>query len=45
MTTGGWIFMGVSLAFVWSLVGFCYYRILTAPPRETPKPTKDFHSA
>lgn len=31
MTIGGWIFMVVSLAFVWGLAGWCYYRVLTAP--------------
>jgi hypothetical protein len=45
MTVYGWILMGTSLAFVWALVAWCYYRILTAPPREIPQPTKDFHSA
>ncbi|HVS09832.1 MAG TPA: hypothetical protein VMS76_08145 [Planctomycetota bacterium] len=31
MTTGGWIFMLVSVGFVVSLVTYCYYRVLTAP--------------
>lgn len=45
MTLGGWIFMTISLTFVWSLMGWCYYRILAAPPKEVPPPTKGFHSA
>jgi len=31
MTPLGWICMVCSLAFVWSLCGWCYYRILKAP--------------
>lgn len=34
MTTLGWIFMCVSLAFVWGLCGWCFYRVLTAPAEE-----------
>ena len=34
MTTAGWIVMVLSLGFVLSLVGFCFYRVLTAPPRD-----------
>ncbi len=45
MTVTGWIFMLVSLGFVWGLVIWCYARILRLPPKEVPKPTKDFHSA
>lgn len=28
MTTAGWIFMTVSLVFVWGLAGWCYRRVL-----------------
>ncbi|MDX1582748.1 MAG: hypothetical protein R3338_04035 [Thermoanaerobaculia bacterium] len=28
MTTGGWILLGVSLTFVWSLLIWCYTKIL-----------------
>jgi hypothetical protein len=28
MTTGGWIFMTVSLVFVWGLAVWCYRRVL-----------------
>jgi hypothetical protein len=35
MTIGGWIIMLVSLAFVWGLTGWCFYRVLTAPPEGT----------
>ncbi len=45
MTRGGWILMGLSLTFVWSLVAWCYYRLLSGPPKEVPEPTRDFHSA
>lgn len=39
MTIGGWIFMLFSLAFVWGLAGWCYYRVLTAPaPTAGPTP-------
>lgn len=31
MTGLGWLFIGVSLASVWGLAGYCYYRVLTAP--------------
>lgn len=31
MTTLGWIFMTLSLAFVWGLTGWCFYKVLTAP--------------
>ncbi len=27
----GWVFMILSLAFVWGLTGWCYFKILTAP--------------
>jgi hypothetical protein len=29
MTTGGWIFMTLSLAFVWGLAIWCYRKILS----------------
>jgi len=29
MTIGGWIFMLVSVGFVVSLAGYCFYRVLT----------------
>jgi hypothetical protein len=45
MTRLGWIFMFVSLSFVWGLVTWCYLRILRLPPEKVAKPTKDFHSA
>ena len=28
MTTGGWIFLSLSLIFVWGLVAFCYTKVL-----------------
>lgn len=31
MTPGGWVFMIVSLAFVWGLTGWCFYKVLTVP--------------
>ena len=31
MTTLGWLFMICSLGFVWGLMGWCYYRVMTAP--------------
>lgn len=32
MTTAGWIFLIVSLTFVWGLAGYCFYRVFSAPP-------------
>jgi len=29
MTTLGWIFLLVSLTFVWGLVSWCFYKVLT----------------
>ena len=34
MTAGGWIFMLVSISFVVSLAGFCFYRVLRVPGEE-----------
>lgn len=34
MKPEGWAFMIVSLAFVWGLAGWCYWKILTAPEAE-----------
>jgi hypothetical protein len=34
MTTLGWLFLAASMLFVWGLSGYCYYRVLTAPPSE-----------
>jgi hypothetical protein len=34
MTTLGWLFLTASMIFVWGLSGYCYYRVLTAPPAE-----------
>ena len=34
MTIGGWILMVVSLGFVWSLVIWCYRKILASPQDE-----------
>jgi hypothetical protein len=28
MTTAGWIFLIVSLTFVWGLAGWCYWKLL-----------------
>ncbi|HEX5758644.1 MAG TPA: hypothetical protein VF121_05580 [Thermoanaerobaculia bacterium] len=37
MTPLGWVFLIVSLTFVWGLTGWCFYRVLTAP-REIEQP-------
>jgi hypothetical protein len=29
MTALGWIFLVVSLSFVWGLTGWCFYKVLT----------------
>lgn len=31
MTLLGWIFLMMSLAFVWGLAGWCFYKVLTVP--------------
>lgn len=31
MTTGGWVFMTISLLFVWGLTGWSFYKVLTVP--------------
>ncbi len=31
MTPLGWVFLIVSLAFVWGLVIWCFYKVLTSP--------------
>ena len=32
MTIAGWIVMSASLALVWALVLWCFYRVLTEKP-------------
>jgi hypothetical protein len=34
MTTGGWITMIISLAFVWGLVIWCFRKVLQTPEEE-----------
>lgn len=46
MTALGWIFLVSSLAFVWGLTMWCYYKVLNLPPdHEVAEPAKDFRSA
>jgi len=33
LTPGGWLLLIGSLSFVWGLAGWCYYKVLSAPPR------------
>jgi len=43
MSPLGWVFLIVSLGFVWGLTLWCYYKVLTMkepPPREL----EEFHS-
>lgn len=44
MTAGGWVFLISSLAFVWGLTGWCFYKVVSVrnPP---PDPVRQFHSA
>ena len=44
MTTLGWLFLVVSLAFVWILTLWCFYKVLSIR-EDPPDPVKDFHSA
>jgi hypothetical protein len=50
MTPYGWLFMLGSVAFVWGLVGWCFYRVFTLPPEmppdeAVPEQLQDFRSA
>ena len=48
MTVLGWIFLLLSLALVWGLVIWCFYKVLTAPPeveQEIAEDLEHFHSA
>lgn len=38
MTALGWTFLLVSLAFVWGLVGWCFFRVLTHDSEGITKP-------
>jgi hypothetical protein len=31
----GWIFLILSLGFVWGLAAWCYYQVLTLPEKES----------
>jgi hypothetical protein len=44
MSPLGWLFLAVSLAFVWGLTLWCYSKVLSIR-EEPPDPVKDFHSA
>jgi hypothetical protein len=44
MTPLGWLFLIVSLAFVWGLTLWCFWKVLSFR-EEPPRPVKDFHSA
>ena len=50
MTLLGWVFLLTSLAFVWGLTIWCFYRVLNLPPEvppdeAVPEPAQDFRSA
>ena len=36
MTTGGWVFLILSLSFVWGLLVWCFYKVLTGSEIELP---------
>jgi len=38
MTLGGWVFLLISLAFVWGLAIWCYYKVFTYKEDETVEP-------
>lgn len=44
MTALGWLFLAVSLTFVWSLTLWCYYKVLTFE-EDPPDPVRHFRSA
>lgn len=37
MTPAGWIFMFVSVGFVWALCFWCYSKLLKQPPHDPEK--------
>lgn len=46
MSVLGWIFLVASLAFVWGLTAWCFYKVLTLPTEHpVAEPVKDFRSA
>jgi hypothetical protein len=44
MTPLGWLFLIVSLVFVWGLTLWCFARVLSVG-EDPPDPVKDFHNA
>lgn len=44
MTGLGWLFLILSLTFVWVLTAWCFWRVISIR-EEPPGPVKDFHSA
>jgi hypothetical protein len=44
MTPAGWVFLIASLALVWGLALWCFYKVLTFR-EEPPDPVRKFHSA
>ena len=37
----GWVFLIVSLSFVWGLTGWCFYRVLTYSDEHSAEPPAD----
>ena len=44
MTPAGWVFLIASLAFVWGLTLWCFYKVLMTG-EQPPDPVRKFHSA
>jgi hypothetical protein len=44
MTVLGWLFLIVSLTFVWTLTLWCFARVLSIR-EDPPDPVKNFHNA
>ncbi len=38
MTSGGWFFLGISLAFVWGLTIWCFGRVIKGGAKIEPPP-------
>jgi hypothetical protein len=38
MTRGGWVFLILSMAFVWGLTAWCYWKVFTTPDEHLVKP-------
>jgi hypothetical protein len=40
----GWLFLIVSLCFVWGLTGWCFYKVLTLPRENSDEHSETAHA-